>query len=108
MEQLVTGDRIIIVPTLVYIEIINNLYRLKIKNNKINWVENFLRRGKVIHICHSTSSFWLNEIAPLMEKVDLRSHDLIILAHAIKYQTQLISFDNKMGMAYKKISNNNY
>lgn len=102
---LLARDFIIMMPTLVYIEIINALHRLKIDRKKIDNAKNILQGNKKIHLCHSTSMFWINEITWLMEKTDLRSHDLIILAHALKYNASLISFDKKLNGAYKKISN---
>lgn len=95
----------IIVPPLVYIEVISGLTRLKIGRAEIAEFKNFLRIDRRIHFCHTTSSFWRNEIAHLAESIPLRSHDMIIVAHAIKYEASLISFDRKMNRVYKLICN---
>lgn len=105
--RLLADDSLIIIPTLVYIEVINNLYRLKASKGKIAAIEHYFQNDKKIHLCHTTSSFWLNEIASLSELITLKSHDLIILAHSLKYDAQLISFDKKMNQAYNMISSHN-
>lgn len=104
MDIFLHDGRRIIMPTLVYVEAINALHRLRINFNEIETAKNFLLNNNKINLCHTTSVFWLNEITNLMKSIDLRSHDLIIMAHALKYNAELISFDNKMNTAYIKIS----
>lgn len=106
INEIIDCEYMIILPTLVYIEVINSLYRLKVGVKEIEGVKKYFVKNKRVHFCHTTSMFWINEIPRLVDSINLRTLDLIILAHALKYDALLISFDKKMDMAYKKIAIN--
>lgn len=96
------GDIILLLP-LIYIEVINALKRLNMEKSYIAEAKHFITSFSKIHICHTTTSFWFNEVVTMIDHVDLKASDLIILVHALKYGALLHSFDKKLLMAYKKI-----
>jgi len=99
------SNYIVLLPSLVFVETINTLKRLTLSRNKIEEAEQFIKYFPKINICHTTASFWFNEIIYMVHQTDLKASDLIILAHALKYDAYLYTFDKKLLLAYKKITN---
>lgn len=95
------SNTIIILLPLIYVEVMNVLHRLKIKKHIIRDAFHHFHDNRKIHICTTSSHFWLNEIEKYMPMCSLKSSDLIILAHAVKFRARLLSFDGKMNTAYK-------
>jgi predicted nucleic acid-binding protein len=104
IDALFKSNSLIILPTVVAVEVFCSLNGLSVSKNIINNAKIFLFRNKGIHICHTTETFWLNDIVTLSEKTRLKSLDLVILAHALKFGAELITFDKKLNAAYKEIN----
>jgi predicted nucleic acid-binding protein len=103
LEKLMDQNVIIVLPAVVYVEVVNSLVRLKQSEEKINFARKTLFNNKKIWLCQTTLNFWVNEITALTFKISLKSLDLIILGHALKFDADLITFDKRMDLAYKKI-----
>jgi len=104
LNTILQNQYMIILPPLIYVEVINALKRLGKSRSLVDGAKKYIAGLGNVHICSTTSDFWINEISDLDLSEDVKASDLIIIAHAIKFRAQLVSFDKKMMSAYNKIT----
>jgi len=95
----------IIVPIIVYLEVINWLNRQKFDNNKRDEIRNIFLHGKKIIITYPEKGLWYKAVENYGRKVKLKSLDLLILSFALDSQVaEFYSFDKKLYRAYQELT----
>lgn len=93
----------IMIPTIVYGEIINNLSRIDPTHQLTNIAEMTLKK-KNFRFINPNKKFWFNKIRQYAEIVQLKTMDLAILAIAFEFKAdQLYSFDVRLQKAYYQL-----
>ena len=93
----------ILLPTIVYIEVLNVLKRIGVAKKTLRKIKTIFLTKRNIKIIHPPKRFWLNHVEKYMDRVKLKSSDLIILAHTLEFKTnKFFSFDKKLKQGYFK------
>lgn len=97
-------QRKIIVPRLVYLEVINSMYKLNVTMERVETFKNFFKNRKKIQLVKTREKIYIKAevYAP---KVWLKTLDLLILTEALENKVdKFISFDKKLRKAYYQLT----
>lgn len=95
----------IVLPEIVFVETLNVLKRRHSSSAQVLEMvqEFFFGTQQIIH-CTFQKTFLKNQIIGVIMKVNLKSSDLQILAHAIENKCKLSTYDLKLEEEFHKIS----
>ena len=104
-KQLLEQEIIILVPMIVYAEVMNNI--IKLRNRRFtNEVLEFFHTTDYVALIEYDRKFWYEDIIKCADFLKLRALDLLIVTTAILYKVdELHSFDRKMEIEYNKYRN---
>ncbi len=96
---------LILVPVVVYSEVINNIMKFDSPNNELlERTKSFFWRRRDVRIIIPDKHFWLQKIEKYAKLVNLKTLDLLILSFAFEFHVrELYSFDRKLLNAYKSL-----
>lgn len=90
----------VLLPGIVYAEVLNVLIRLGCDSTEITEMKNFFQAKNFVKY-HPDYSFWFKKLEFYMQKVRLETHDLVILACTFEKQPcELYTGDRKLNEAY--------
>ena len=96
----------VLLPAIVYAEVINCLKRFKVQRGKIDKIKKFFHENKNIQIVYPHKDFWLKKVEKYAEKVRLKTLDLLILIFALELKVdKFYSFDGRLNKAYDEQTN---
>lgn len=105
LSRIESSEDIILIPSIIYAEIINNLTKLD-KTNKLVSVAEIAFKNNKLKFMNPDRKFWFKKLRHYSRKVQLKTMDLAILAIAFEYKVnQLYSFDIKLQKAYEYLRN---
>lgn len=97
ISNALAGRAEIVVPEIVYIEVMNAVWRLSGDKRSVERCKRVFQHGKpFIRLVRGDESFWFSAIEEIMEKVSLRASDLIIVAYAISYRVDRFETFDRM------------
>lgn len=97
-----SGDTVLM-PTLIYGEIINTVYRLGYRNPELaqQQIINFQK----LEFIHADENFWTKKLAKVSAQTKLKTSDAAIVLYAIEFKVDdLITLDKKLLKAYQSIN----
>lgn len=100
----INKQRRILMPNIVFIEIINNLRKLGINDYGIQTIMRWINNQKIFTKLYGKKYFWNKKMPRFSKLVRLKTHDLIILGFALEYKnTSFYTFDVKQRNAFQHI-----
>ena len=91
----------IIVPIVVFVELLNVLKRLKFDKRYLQSVRDDFCNNKDIMITYPDKNFWHEKIRLDTDKIQVKTLDLLILSFALESKVdQFYSFDGRLERAY--------
>lgn len=101
LSKIETSQGVILIPSIIYAEIFNNLTKLD-RTNKLAEVAERTFKNKKFRLINPNKDFWFKKFKKYPNQVALKTMDLAILAIAFEFNVdQLYSFDVKLQKAYK-------
>lgn len=101
MVDLLSLKIIIVVPIVVYIEVINTLKRLKFDKKYLKSVMEDFCKNKDIEIVYPNKQFWHKKVRIDTDRIQLKTLDLLILSFALESRVdRFYSFDRRLAKAY--------
>lgn len=95
----------ILLPRLVYLEVMNNLIKLKVSEEGILTFKNIFRDKKQVRLVKTREKIYI-KAELYARKVRLKTLDLLILTEALESNVdKFITFDRKLRKAYYHIKN---
>lgn len=96
-------QRKIIIPRIIYLEVINNILKLNLSQERILAFTNLLKNRKKIHLVNTDKRIYI-KAEEYAKKVRLKTLDLLILTSAMELEVdKLISLDKKLKKEYVKL-----
>ena len=94
----------ILLPRLVYLEVINNLIKLKVSEESILFFKNIVQKKKQVRLVKTREKIYINA-EEYARKVRLKTLDLLILTEALASKVdKFITFDRKLRKAYYQLT----
>lgn len=94
----------IVIPTIIYLEVMNNLVKIDRTGTFLKEARAFFRRGNIF-IINPSKEFWCKRTESYFKKIRLKTMDLAILAFCFeKNINRLYTFDVKLAQAYKYLN----
>ncbi len=105
VSKVLRDDNIIFIPEIIYVEVLNNIWRLTKDKQVVERCKTvFHHSTPFVELVFGDRNFWFSYVEEIMEKISLRSSDLIIAAH-IKHNSidRFESFDKELKMQVEKL-----
>jgi len=100
------GD-LILVPNVVYAEVINNINKADKTGFLLAQVKNIFHEDKKVRLISGDDGFWYSRFEEYTKKVRLKTIDLLIIAFLFEFEaTKFYSFDKRLNKCYKFLKKN--
>jgi predicted nucleic acid-binding protein len=98
-------ERIIIVPRLIYLEVMNNMLKLNLSADRIALFKNLFKTQKKIRLEKTNEKIYI-KAEENAKKVRLKTLDLLIVTTVLEHKAdRFISFDKRLRKSHHKLLN---